>query len=431
LPEREPVRELRKPHRAPDQTPVDAARPRAGLARLVRANPDLARAYLSRLEPEQIADEVQALDPAMREGVLSIVEEPEHVVPLIAEAELATTIRATGLPEAGWLLEFATPEQRVACVDLDAWKGAQLSPARMKEWVDALIVAGHDTLAAALDDLDPELWVLLMRDMAEFDVVARDQDPPDGFTEDGVVYYVPHSEDDEQRLIQILRIAFSYEPERYWQMVYGAMFESQSECEEFALRWQRNRLNDLGFPDREFAMRIYQPLPVEQAPLVEMTHKKTGVEEMPRLPRRIRGSLTGRALAELPPDRASELLGYVLAVGNAVAIADRLPLAEPQSLEQALRKAITGIDRGLEALATARSQSPARVIDQTQPVDLFRVGVTLDPELRPDVSAAQLDEEDETPSWDLETVETDVEGEDLEAEAAAAAAAEEDAAQNR
>ncbi|MBW2280166.1 MAG: hypothetical protein JRG76_16710 [Deltaproteobacteria bacterium] len=381
--------------------------PGADLRARVRSRPDAIREQLRGLDARQIADRVQALPPIVREEILALVERPEEVVPLINEVELVSTLRATGLADAGWLLEFASPEQRVACIDLDCWRDTRLSLHRVGEWLDALTEAGPHVLAAALDEFDPELWVLLMQELADFAVLSADAEPPDGLTEDGMVWYYPHQEGQETRLSEILRIAFSEAPERYWQMIYGAIYESGAESQEFALRWHRARLNDLGFPDRDRALRLYAPLRVSDAPVFDSgpLAAESGVATTSQLPRRLRGTLIGRALAELPPDRAAEMLGYVLAVGNAVAIADRLPLADPETVEQSLRKAVRGVDRGLRALTTSRRQTPGQVLDRVAPFDLFRIGVGLDPELRLGRSLADIEDEEETATadWDVQT----------------------------
>ena len=387
----------------PDRKP--AADPGADLLTGLRAHSDALREQLRGLGAPEIADRVQSLPARAREEVLSLVEHPEQVVPLLSEIELVATLRATGLADAGWLLEFASPEQRVACIDLDCWKGSQLSLYRVNEWLEALIEAGPEVVAAALDEFDPEFWVLLMQEMADFAVMRADAPPPDALTEDGMVWYSPHLDSSPSRLSEILRIAFTESPERYWQMVYGAIYETGAEAEEYALRWHQGRLNDLGFPDRERALQLYAPLRIDDATLIDVgpAAQDRGLVGAPRLPQLLRGSVVGRALAELPPGRAAEVLGYVLSVGNAVAIADRLPLADPASIGQSLRKAVRGIDCGLAALARAHRLSPGQVLDRTAPFDLFRIGATLDSALRPGRSMADIEEEEAVADWSVQT----------------------------
>jgi hypothetical protein len=322
----------------------------------------------------------------MRSEFLMLVERPEEVVPLLEPAELVSAIRATDMSEGAWLLEMATPEQRVACIDLDCWGGYELSPPRVVEWIDGLIEAGRPTLIKAVGEFDPEVWVLAMKSMTEVAIVGKEEDPPDGwFTEDGVVYFGPRSDADFARVKEIAQATFSEAQSRYYQLVYGVLFELSSETEEFALKWREARLGDLGFPAREDAMEAYKPLAVEEVPVLEVAsdeEEASAVVAGQSLPRQLEGTLLGEALGELPAGRATEVLGYVLAVANTLAVADALPLSDVDSIPQALTKAINGIDQGLRELSRARGRAPGETLDRTRPLDLFRIGATLDDSLR-------------------------------------------------
>ncbi len=141
------------------------------LSRLARKDHRRLSARLAEMSPGEISDALLELLPALRNEILELVDYVDEVVPLLPEAELAGTIVATGVADAGWLVEFATAEQRAACVDLDCWRGIHLSPSRLMDWIDALIAAGEETLIAALEELDLELWVLALQSMATFKVV--------------------------------------------------------------------------------------------------------------------------------------------------------------------------------------------------------------------------------------------------------------------
>lgn len=359
------------------------------LLALVREDRAAGRERLRALSPEQLAEACQELRPAVRSEFLMACESPEAVVPLLPETELAATVVTVGLGDSAWLLELARPEQRVACIDLDCWRTWDVSKPRLVEWIDALIEAGRPTLVRALEEFDLELWLLALADMADVMVIGKEEEAPPGwFTEDGVCYLQAHSDEDFARVKEIAQAAFSEAEPIYWQLVYGALFESPAECNEFALKWRTARLADLGFPEREHAMQAYRPLAVEEAPVVEASTGDEGDDAatlvpFQGLPQQLQGTLTGRALAELPEGRAVDVLGYVLAVANTLAVADGMPLADADSVPDAMRKALRGIDRGLAELSRARSQEPGLVLDRTRPLDLFRIGATLDPEIVP------------------------------------------------
>ncbi len=359
------------------------------LLKLARSDRAAARARLRGLAAEELASACQDLRPGARGEYLLLLDHPEEVVPLLPPAELAATIVESGMSEGAWLLEIATSEQRVACFDLDCWDAHEVEPGRILSWIDALVEAGRPTLVKALHELDLELWLIALAHSTDVCVIGKeDEAPPGWFTEDGVCYFLPRSDEAFARVAEIARTSFHEAQPLYWQLVYGLLFESPAECQEFALKWRTARLGDLGFPDREFAMQAYKPLPLEEAPVLEAgsgaANEARAVVPARGLPQQLRGSLVGDALAQLGPERAADVLGYVLAVANTVAVAERLRLSDPDSIPRATEKAVRGIDRGLRELAKLRQQAPADVLDCTRPLDLFRIGATLDPALHPE-----------------------------------------------
>ena len=119
------------------------------LLRLARRNRAAAIEKLRALSLDRQARACLELRPALRSNFLGLLDQPESVVPLLPETELAITIRAGGMSEAAWLLEIATPAQRRACFDLDCWyglpgsEGKSIDLTRAYEWIEALIEATH------------------------------------------------------------------------------------------------------------------------------------------------------------------------------------------------------------------------------------------------------------------------------------------------
>ena len=210
------------------------------------------------------------------------------------------------------------------------------------------------------------------------------------------------------RVLDADRIEIYQQSSGSWALLYGMIFELPSEMEEFALQWRSGRMNDLGFPDREQAMRLYTRLAVEQADVLDASAvdagEASGVVLQSQLPQPLQGSLVGEALCKLPPLRAMELLGYVLGTANGIAVADRLRLSESDSIPKAIDKALRGIELGLRTVAAARDLEPHEALDRTTPGDLFRIGATLDDTLRerPPSSRDDEDSDDESPD-DAET----------------------------
>lgn len=355
-----------------------------GILRLARSSRDAARAKLRGLDPERQVLLCLELRPELRSELLLLIDQPERVVPLLPEAELCATARVGGMSDAAFLLELCTPAQARACLDLDCWAPLRLEVDRALEWLDALVEAGPPTVARLFGEVDPEVWVLALRSITEVAVLGKEDDKPEGWLSvDGMVYWGPREGTDPARVEQLARALFDRSPADYWKLVYGLLFESSAECEEWGLRWRAGRLADLGFPEREQAMQLYRPLRPEDAPVWHYPGAESAVVEQRSLPRQLQSTLLGEALGRLPAQRAGDVLGYVLAVANAVAVADRRRLSESDTVPAALEKAVGGIDRGLRELSKLRGEPPEDVLDRTPPADLFRIAVALDPALKP------------------------------------------------
>ena len=337
------------------------------------------------MSPEEQARACQDLRLEARSEFLMLIEHPEDVVPLLPEAELVQTVRAGGMSEAAWLLELATPEQRVAAFDLDCWNGSELQVSRVHEWLDALIEAGSaDAGEGARRDRarGPARW--RMHAETEVAVVSKEQVPPIGyFTPDGVVYFGTAPDASPHRVHEISHALFA-------EVAAAVLADGLRACSSRARPSARSTRCAGARTACRTSASPTSSRPCASTGRCRSSASRTGFRRAPRprssrassLPRQLRGTLLGEALAKLAPARAADLLGYVLGVANSLAIADNLPLSESESVPRALEKAVRGIDTGIRELARARGQAPEEVLDRTSPLDLFRVGATVDPSLK-------------------------------------------------
>jgi hypothetical protein len=175
-----------------DPQPADGARRVLDLIRRDRA---AAVREIARLSPDEQVELVCATPVARRAAVLDLLPAPDEVIARLPEAELCFTAKAMGLESAAWLLEYATPEQVVAALDLDAWSGVEPVPARLDAWLDALSATSDDALYRSVAALDPELVVHWLS--ARIAVVQKPDDdpgwqPPTGaHTLEGQFHFVP------------------------------------------------------------------------------------------------------------------------------------------------------------------------------------------------------------------------------------------------
>ncbi len=331
--------------------------------------------------------------PLSRRGeILDLVPAPERVVPELPEAELCYTIKAIGLEDAGWILEHASEAQVTACIDLDAWSGLLPDPARLQGWLEALADGSDATLLRSLRALDPEMVTLYLTDRVEVVMKPAESegwDPPEGAqTLAGQFYVCAKREADElAALVRMLRVLFDNDYWLYFRSMQAVIWELQSELEHFALRWRTGRLQDLGFPPREECMTVYAFLkPAERALLAEGLAPARVPEWrlpvwMPDLPAAAdsRHALF-RAAAGLGAEERSGFFYAFVALANKVAVADGLPLAEPDSLPSAIEKAASVASAGLQFVAKANDLEAVEALRRVSLERLFRVGANLDPE---------------------------------------------------
>jgi hypothetical protein len=369
--------------------PAPAAESRRILA-LARRDRNAARREIALLSVDaQVGLVCETPLPGRRE-ILDLLPVPENVIPALPEAELCFTAKAIGLADSAWLLAHATPEQLVACVDLDAWSSADLVPdrERLDAWMSALAEAGEEALLAAARSLDAELLVLWLQMRIEVWLKPDEQDwepPPGAQTLDGQFYFRARKDgDDLADLRALLDALFREDYWTYFRMLQGVTWELETEAEEWALRWRTGRLLDLGFPSWEEAMALYGVLPARSLDELPEAPSGTAPAEwrlpiwMPRLPLSS-GSQHAlfRALAALgEAERRGALLAF-LSLANRIAVADKLPLGDAESIPVAIRKATDLVSRGLEHLAAAHGLATTEVLLRTSLERLFRVGFTL------------------------------------------------------
>ncbi len=364
------------------------------LLQLAREDRRAAEKALDALPPERQAALLLDTSLPIRRQLIELLPNPEAVIPLLPEAELCYTCRAIGLEDASWLLALATNEQLVACFDLDVWRGVRLDHSRLDNWFAALAEADDETLARAAQSIDTELLVLYLRQHIDVFMKPSPQDDPDwsppdqSQTLEGQFYFVArNSGDDIAPLLRLLHALFQTDYWLYFRAIQAVREELAPEMEEWALRWRTGRMEDLGFPNWDSAMRIYGFLrPEKQGELpkeppvldLESFGLPAWTSVLPEA--RAEERALFRAIRELAPHERGGVFHALISLANRVAVADRMELGDPESLPRALDKATRYASDGLELLARENGLSLDEGLRRVTLERLFRVGANLDRE---------------------------------------------------
>ena len=371
-----------------EERPVSLTDARRILA-LARTDRRAAQIALETLPVEQQLAAVCEAPPAQRVRILSLMPAPEELIPLLPEAELCFTAKAVGMDDASWLMTYATPSQVTACVDLDGWAGLEPDRSALDRWLATLAEAGEETLLQAAQTLDPELIVLYLRDHTIVMLDPNDDDwepPPGAHTLEGQFYLLPKKEgDDLEPLLKMLHVLFRNDYWLYFRMLQGSIWELESELEEWALRWRTGRLEDLGFPSWDEGMRIYGFIRPERraeladAAIATSTPNWDLPVWIPELPARVtQANSLFRAIGELAEDERRAAFYAFVSLANKIAVADRMPLGDAETLPRAIEKAASIASHGLDWIGAERSLPLADVLRRTTLDNLFRVGASLD-----------------------------------------------------
>jgi len=329
---------------------------------------------------------------ARRAAILELLPVPEDVIPLIPEAEFCFTVKAIGVEDAAWILDHATQEQFVACVDLDGWRGTVADRAAIDRWLDTLAMTTDRAFLRSIRALDPELVVLFLKHRIQCFQKPDDdegwQPPEGGLTVEGQFYFVAVREgDDLEAIVAMLRALFAADYWVYFRMMQGIIHELDIVNEEWALRWRTGRLEDLGFPPWDRAMEIYQFIRREDRAAIpeEATSLEVGKWHlpvwMPSLPASAdHQHLLFRTLAQLDESERRSALYAFTALANKVAVTDRMELGDAESTPIAIDKAADFASAGLEFISTELGLNSADVLRRVSLQRLFSVGANLEPE---------------------------------------------------
>jgi hypothetical protein len=369
-----------------------------------------ARGAIAQLAPNDQVALVCEAPLNRRLEILDLLPQPEAIIPLIPAAELCFTVGAIGLNDAPWILEHATPEQIVACFDLDAWDGALPKPSVFDEWIDALAETGEESFVRSVGSIDAELVVLYLKRRVQVELKPNDdeswQPPEGGQTLDGQFYFRAVAEgDDLASIIALLKGFFTREYTTYFRMLQGVIWELDSQNEEWALRRRTARLEDFGFPPWDDAMSIYRFMPAKDRAQVSEEQRPLEPDEwhlpiwIPQLPtENDKRHRIFRAIEGLEgEERRSSFYAFV-AVANKVAVADRMNLGDAECIPDAIEKAARFASDGLDFIAEERGLDESEVLRRVPLERLFRVGANLNPEAaRPRTTSA------DTPDTDSES----------------------------
>jgi hypothetical protein len=325
--------------------------------------------------------------------------------------ELYYVLHELGHEDAGPLLSAATAEQLQVVLDFALWQRDRIAPDMLADWVEAMAHASPDRIARWLAGLDAELVALILRRGARIHDITQEPAPeepegtffptPDGFfvldvvglpREDGASLSDGDEHDRAAVIIRLVDSLYRADKNLARRLLVAASGELDSELEENAYRWQRGRMEDLGFADYYEALEVYRELDLasvrigdgKQAPL-RATGDAAGGGDALRVPTALAqrlsdvgGSPFARAAQKLSAgDEIEELRFALVALTNRVLAADRIAPGDDEAVAATLQRLAATLDLAIERLAPGDDERGVAALRTIPLVRLFRAGVTM------------------------------------------------------
>ena len=282
------------------------------------------------------------------------------------------------------LLPHVSEAQWQGVLDLDLWKKDRVDSARFLFW-QRHIGAAHGAIGRKLARAaGPELWELVFKRL----VRVRRRDDPDSDsgqlpgesfleTPDGGYFILLPKHPEANRILRglVLKL-YELDPESVRVWLEESLSRTSIELEEEAYRSRRSRLEDKGFQDYFDAIEVYAPrAAADQLPEKDW-EIRSDISALPAmLPRMTQGRyLLFQAFERIEPGGASVLLEELFFVCNKILSADRISPADPSHVKSGIRKALSGINLGLDCWSQGNLRLATEGIQLHYLQSFFQIG---------------------------------------------------------
>ena len=336
-----------------------------------KQDPGSAQGALSSLR-RQLAQ----LSPKARVDALISAPDARRIIRSIPAEDLYFTIVDVGLQDAPELVQLASPSQFRTFVDLGGWERDRIEPHALLTWLRAARGDEPEDFLKKLHGIDAELLEYLLR---EFTVVHDLEENPD-VNPEGVTMETPEGryllefKDVEGAelagLRALLNDLIAENPFESVRLMEAARWEVPSELEEIAYRFRAGRLQDLGFPPLEDAVRLFsfvEPGPRPTSPTPGEALAATGGHV----------DYLEAAFRALEPVEMDNLEGELRSVANAALVAEAAEPGDLDALRRVGEMVRDYLSLGLEHLTGGSPARAAEVVRELPLQRIFQIGFSL------------------------------------------------------
>jgi hypothetical protein len=291
--------------------------------------------------------------------------------------DVYSTIIDVGLADSTEIVQLATPEQFRTFVDLAAWQRDRMDPLEVLHWLRAARGDDDDDFVKKVRSLDIEVLELIFKKLT---VIHDLEETPDVDTQ-GVTmemaegkYLLEFRIDgvDEAALRRLTYDLTTHNPFELSRFLEAVRWEATTELEEAAYQFRKARLEDLGFPPLEEALKVFAWVDPEKV------GAKAGSNTAALAP----GAgghvdYVAAAFRGLDSVERQNLEGEVRYLVNCVLVADGAEPGDPVAVKRLSEHARDYLDLGLEHYTGGEPDRAVDVVRETTLRALFQCGFSL------------------------------------------------------
>lgn len=290
--------------------------------------------------------------------------------------DVYSTIIDVGLADSTDIVQLATPEQFRTFVDLAAWQRDRMDPLEVLHWLRAARGDEDDDFVKKVRSLDIEVLELIYKKLTvihdleenpDVDTQGTTMEMADGrylleFKIDGV---------DEAALRRLTYDLTTHNPFELGRFLEAVRWESSLELEESAFQFRKARLEDLGFPPLDEALKVFawvdpEKIAVKARATPGLAPASTGHVDYV--------AAAFRGLDSVERQNIESEVRYLV---NCVLVADGSEPGDPAMLRRISEQARDYLDLGLEHYTGGDPEHATEVVRETTLRALFQCGFSL------------------------------------------------------
>ncbi|MCU0697432.1 MAG: DUF6178 family protein [Myxococcaceae bacterium] len=292
----------------------------------------------------------------------------------IPAEEVYSAIIDVGLVDSTEIVQLSTPDQFRTYVDLAAWQKDRIDVLEVLHWLRAARGDDDEEYLKKLQRLDLEVVELMFKRLTRIHDLQED---PDVDTE-GVPVETPEGKFlvevvtdgvDEHAMRQLVKDFMAHNPFELTRFLEAVRWEMPTELEETAFQFRQARLQDLGFPPLDEALKVFA------------WNDPDKVQVVAPAPGLLRGGervdYVAAMFKGLDAIERQNLEGEVRYLVNCVLVAEGAEPGDPPALRRLSEQARDTLELGLELLTGGDPDAAAAIVRGRPLKEIFQLGFSL------------------------------------------------------